>query len=39
MCPITDPVTFSGHTSNIRGAIFLPDDKQIVSASDDKTVK
>lgn len=37
--PDSDPVTFSGHTSNIRGAIFLPDDKQIVSASDDKTVK
>jgi hypothetical protein len=32
-------VTFSGHEHNIRAAIFAQFDKQIISASDDKTVR
>lgn len=32
-------VTFSGHEHNIRAAIFAHFDKQIISASDDKTVR
>lgn len=32
-------VTFSGHENNIRAAIFAQFDKQIISASDDKTVR
>lgn len=34
-----DPITFVGHTSNIRHAIFLPNNQQLVSAADDKTVR
>jgi serine-threonine kinase receptor-associated protein len=37
--PEEEPRTFSGHTSHIRGAIFLKDDKKIISAADDKTVR
>lgn len=37
--PDSDPVTFSGHTSNIRRAVFLHDGTQVVSAADDKTVR
>lgn len=35
----TEPFTFTGHTSSIRHAIFLPNSKQLVSAADDKTVR
>ncbi|XP_067142308.1 serine-threonine kinase receptor-associated protein [Centruroides vittatus] len=34
-----DPVIFKGHSSVIRQCLFLKDDKRIVSASDDKTVR
>ncbi|XP_064627901.1 serine-threonine kinase receptor-associated protein-like [Lineus longissimus] len=37
--PDAEPIQFSGHTSNIRNVMFLDGNKQIVSASDDKTVK
>ena len=37
---ITDAkATISGHTSNIKNALFTYFDKRIISASDDKTVR
>ena len=38
-CFIEAKVTLTGHENNIRAAIFAHFDKQIISASDDKTVR
>ncbi|KAI0232193.1 Serine-threonine kinase receptor-associated protein [Lamellibrachia satsuma] len=37
--PDSEPQTFAGHTGNMRCAVWLPDDRQFISASDDKTVR
>lgn len=34
-----DPVKISGHTAGIRNALFLNNNKWLVSASDDKTIR
>ena len=34
-----DPDVMSGHTSNLRCCLWLPQMRQVVSASDDKTVR
>ena len=34
-----DPHEFPGHTSAIKKALWCNDDKQILSAADDKTVR
>lgn len=37
---ITGESTFwKGHTGAVRSVVFTPDGKQVVSASDDKTIK
>lgn len=37
--PDSEPIKFKGHTSSIKTAIYTPDDKKVISASDDKTVR
>ncbi|KAL8586963.1 hypothetical protein ACOMHN_062374 [Nucella lapillus] len=37
--PDAEPLSFAGHTSNIKSTLFLGDGKKIISASDDKTVR
>ncbi|ESO88937.1 hypothetical protein LOTGIDRAFT_182822 [Lottia gigantea] len=34
-----EPTVLSGHTGNVRAALFTPDDKKFISISDDKTVR
>lgn len=36
---ITEPLKINGHTSSIRHALFLNDDRWLISASDDKTIR
>ncbi len=35
----SDPIVFSGHTSNIKKVLFLEQSKKILSISDDKTLR
>ena len=35
----SDPKQFTGHTSNIKKAMFSNDDTRILSISDDKTLR
>jgi hypothetical protein len=34
-----EPSMFEGHTSYLRKALWLEDDRRIVSAADDKTIR
>ena len=38
-CLLAEPDVLSGHTSNLRCCLWLPQMQRIVSASDDKTVR
>jgi len=38
-CLLLEPDVLSGHTSNLRCCLWLPEMRRVVSASDDKTVR